>query len=411
MLTQQLWAGQAEQLFCEGLYQEIGLGDLEAAIDAYEKVVAGHTDNVATAAKAQLRIGLCNEKLKRTKEALAAYNKLIADYPDQPETEQAQERLDALGAKKEDEKISQAVCLENRLTNNEINKYNVQIKILNVIRHVKLGKDELLHDSNVLVDMRFLMERGVSERINNCSLKLFVNEEKKVDTQSWLPLENAQVVGRNTSLLVGLENYFKKDYGVQINLADIRHTAWIRFPEKELPTGHSWSNSLVRFFPERLITTYTLSGIERRKDTDCAVIASSSEQKGFAVPIGDSRETNYQLTENGTIYWAHQLGALVECKTDVAIEATILQQIGDTKIPTIHSELKISLLIERIGPDRRYSSPENTLRELIDALNKKDKERYYACFAKDHQQLSQEFPEAQDFLDNYFSMPGELMIG
>ena len=52
MLPQYLWAGQAEQLFCEGLYQEIGLGDLRAAIGAYEKVIVEYPDNVATAAKA-----------------------------------------------------------------------------------------------------------------------------------------------------------------------------------------------------------------------------------------------------------------------------------------------------------------------------------------------------------------------
>jgi len=412
ILPQGIWAGQAEQLFCEGLYQEVGLGDLEAAIAAYKKVIAKHPDNVAIAAKAQLRIGLCDEKLRRTKEALEAYNKLVSAYPNQPEAEQAQKRLEALGAKKQGEKISQAIRLEHKFTNDEINKYNVRIKY---------DMEVPAKGLEVSADMTFLLNtetRGenITTRISDCSLKLLVSDEEKVNTQSWLPLEKsggkgtikrhegAQVSG--TDLMAGLESYIKKYYGAQINLADIISIAWIRFPEQELQPGQSWSNSLQRFLPEKLITKYTLSGIERYKDKDCAVIAYSSDQRGSAVPIGDSKVMNYHLTEKGTIYWAHQLGVLVECKTDVAVEAQLLP---DPSYPVIH--LKISLVIERVGPDRRYSSPENTLRELIDALNKKDKERYYACFAKGHQQLFQEFPETQDFLNSYLNMPGKLMIG
>lgn len=305
----------------------------------------------------------------------------------------------------------------------------MEIKILNVIRHIKIT-ERVPPDSEVSADMKFLLEittnqdRSVFARISDCSLKLLLNGEEKIDTRLWLPLEKAGVkgsIGRYgasvsaTDLIAGLESYFKKDYGARIDLADIISTAWIRFPEEELQPGHSWSNSLQRFSPEKLITIYMLSGIERYKDTDCAIIASSSEQKGFAVPISpiaEKKEMDYQLTEKGTIYWAHQFGALVEGKTDVAIEASIIKQFReDVKVPIARSELKINLVIERVGPDRRYSSPENTLRELIDAINKKDKERYYACLAKDQQQWSQEFPEAKDFLNSYFRMPGKLMIG
>lgn len=427
VLPQCLWAGQVEQSFCEGLYQEIGLGDLEAAIAAYEKVIAEHPNNVTIVAKAQLRIGLCYEKLRRTKEALEAYNNLVSVYTNQPEAEQARQRLEALGAKKEGEKISQVIRLEHKFTDNEINKYSVRIKIsLYVTRD---APDNL----EVSADMKFLLETttnrdgGMSVRISDCSLKLLVNEEEKVNTQSWLPLENigdhgfigrykgadmdAVEMGR-IDLMVGLESYLKQDYGVQISLTDIISTAWIRFPEEELQPGQFWFNSLQRFSPEKLITKYTLSGVERYKDEDCTIIASSSDQKGFSVPIGDSKEMDYQFTENGTIYWAHQLGALVECKTDVAIESEISRRTGDAKVvSTDLSRLKINVVIERIGPDRKYSSLENTLRELIDALNKKDKERYYDCFAKSNQQLFKEYPETQDFLNNYLRLPGKLMIG
>lgn len=58
-------------------------GDLLGAIDLYKQIIAKFSGNKAIAAKAQLRIGLCYEKLgqKSVKQAMDAFQKVIDLYP------------------------------------------------------------------------------------------------------------------------------------------------------------------------------------------------------------------------------------------------------------------------------------------------------------------------------------------
>ena len=73
-------------------------GDLQGAIDLYRKIIADHGGNRAVAAKALLRLGGCHEKLGQT-EARKAYERLLAEYPDQAEqAKAARQRLSALDA-------------------------------------------------------------------------------------------------------------------------------------------------------------------------------------------------------------------------------------------------------------------------------------------------------------------------
>jgi Tol biopolymer transport system component len=83
-------ARQAEDpgvLFRAAIEKEEVDGNLQAAIDLYEQIVAKYTDNRAIAAKAQLRIGLCYEKLgkEQASQAQKAFEKVIADFSDQTE--------------------------------------------------------------------------------------------------------------------------------------------------------------------------------------------------------------------------------------------------------------------------------------------------------------------------------------
>jgi Tol biopolymer transport system component len=71
-------------LFQKALAKERGEGNLEEAIALYKKVVA-ETKDESLAAKAQLRIGICYEKLGM-KEARKAFQKVIDNYPGQTET-------------------------------------------------------------------------------------------------------------------------------------------------------------------------------------------------------------------------------------------------------------------------------------------------------------------------------------
>ena len=74
-------------LFQKALAKERAEGNLEEAIVLYKKVVEEASDD-SLAAKAQLRIGICYEKLGQKKSELAqqAFQKVIDNYPTQTET-------------------------------------------------------------------------------------------------------------------------------------------------------------------------------------------------------------------------------------------------------------------------------------------------------------------------------------
>ena len=80
-LTQQ---ESAKELFEKAVYLEETKGDLEKAIAAYDRIIKEYPDERALAAKAQLQIGLCFEKLG-LKEAEKAFQKVVDNYPDQAE--------------------------------------------------------------------------------------------------------------------------------------------------------------------------------------------------------------------------------------------------------------------------------------------------------------------------------------
>ena len=85
-------------LFQKALAKERGEGNLEEAIALYQKVVKEASDE-SLAANAQLRIGICYEKLgiKKVKQAQKAFQKVIDTYPGQTETvKMAKEKLTVL---------------------------------------------------------------------------------------------------------------------------------------------------------------------------------------------------------------------------------------------------------------------------------------------------------------------------
>jgi len=79
-----LHADTVEDAYQKALMAEKGQGDLEKAIDLYEKVIKKYAETEkALAARAQLRIGICQEKLG-LKRAREAYAKLPENFPGQP---------------------------------------------------------------------------------------------------------------------------------------------------------------------------------------------------------------------------------------------------------------------------------------------------------------------------------------
>ena len=86
----------AGELFQEALFMEEAQGDLEKAIEIYKKILEQFPEERKVAAKAQLHIGLCYEKLG-LREAQDAFEKVIAEYPDQEEEVKiAREKLSRL---------------------------------------------------------------------------------------------------------------------------------------------------------------------------------------------------------------------------------------------------------------------------------------------------------------------------
>ena len=81
--------------FEKALTLEEAQGKLQEAMALYQKIVDGSKDQ-ALAAQAQLRIGICHQKLGH-KEAQSAFQRVIDKYPGQAETVRlAQERLSLL---------------------------------------------------------------------------------------------------------------------------------------------------------------------------------------------------------------------------------------------------------------------------------------------------------------------------
>jgi len=86
----------AGELFEKALYLEEAKGDLQKAIDLYQNILKQFPENREVAAKAQLHIGLCYEKLG-LKEAQKAFQKVIDNFPErQEEVVIAKERIAAL---------------------------------------------------------------------------------------------------------------------------------------------------------------------------------------------------------------------------------------------------------------------------------------------------------------------------
>lgn len=102
------------RLYYAGLYQEIGLGDIDQAIESYRLAAEG--DKGETAGKAVLRLGLCCEKTGNRLEARDAFNRALADFSVYPEiVETASEALSRLYADGAPEKGQLAALISRGL--------------------------------------------------------------------------------------------------------------------------------------------------------------------------------------------------------------------------------------------------------------------------------------------------------
>lgn len=87
----------AEDLYESAIFKKDVGGDLKRAIELFKKILAQFPNNRKVAAKAQLQIGICSEKLG-LEVAKKAYQKVVEQYPDQAEAVRiAKQKLYLLG--------------------------------------------------------------------------------------------------------------------------------------------------------------------------------------------------------------------------------------------------------------------------------------------------------------------------
>lgn len=72
----------AAELLEKGIYTEETVGDLDEAIEVYEKVIAEGKSARKASAQAQYRIGVCYAKQGKTSEANAAFSAVLENYAD-----------------------------------------------------------------------------------------------------------------------------------------------------------------------------------------------------------------------------------------------------------------------------------------------------------------------------------------
>ncbi len=83
VLASIICADDPGQMLQEGLFLEYGTGDLDKAIELYEKNLRNGYEDEETAARALLRLGICYERAGRGEDAKRAYQQIISRFPGQ----------------------------------------------------------------------------------------------------------------------------------------------------------------------------------------------------------------------------------------------------------------------------------------------------------------------------------------
>ena len=92
-------ADNSGQMLQEGLFSEYGTGDLDKAIESYERFLQSNYEDEELETKTWLRLGICYEKIGRDQDAKKAYQQIISRFPMQKEVrDEAVERLQKLSS-------------------------------------------------------------------------------------------------------------------------------------------------------------------------------------------------------------------------------------------------------------------------------------------------------------------------
>ena len=77
------WGGSASTLLEKGVYAEETVGDLDGAIKIYTQIIDDAKANRRYVAQARYRLGMCYLKKGKGEEALAAFEKVISEFPEE----------------------------------------------------------------------------------------------------------------------------------------------------------------------------------------------------------------------------------------------------------------------------------------------------------------------------------------
>ena len=99
------WGETVSTLLEKGIFAEDTKGDLDEAINIYERIISEHKDQRSYIARAYYRLGSCYLKKGEEEKAKKAFQDLLANFPEQDElTSEAKAQLASLGVADNDEK-------------------------------------------------------------------------------------------------------------------------------------------------------------------------------------------------------------------------------------------------------------------------------------------------------------------
>ena len=146
---------EVSALLQQGLFEEEANQNLDAAIQAYQSVIAQTEKNRQFAATAIFRLGECYRKQGKTNEAAAQYQRILRDFVDQPELAKLS-RQDLLGMGLSAPAISDAALqTQKQLLDEEIKV--VEQELQSQQSRVKLGvlpSDELSQTQLKLLELK-----------------------------------------------------------------------------------------------------------------------------------------------------------------------------------------------------------------------------------------------------------------
>ncbi|MDH5743743.1 MAG: tetratricopeptide repeat protein, partial [Candidatus Aminicenantes bacterium] len=191
----------AAEYFEKAFYYEDVQGDLQKAIELYEQVLKQFPENREIAAKAQLHIGLCYEKLG-LREATIAYQTVIQNYGEQKEAvAKAQERLSILTQPGRKQEEPEGIRIKQVWKKPYLDFLGTVSSDGRFLSYVDWGKGDLAVHNLIDGENRLLTHEATLDDPQHIAMSSAISKNGKQVAYSWW-------IGNHTSdlLLIDVEN-------------------------------------------------------------------------------------------------------------------------------------------------------------------------------------------------------------